>query len=91
MDRAAGIGELVPESGEHLAGPAGVVSPDQVGGESAEPVWWITECCSDIGGANRDPVRRTAPTCPAPSGAVESGELAAADTDRVRISGPAGS
>jgi hypothetical protein len=57
MHPAMIVGELAAESGEHRAGAAGVVPPDQVGGEIVEPVGWIVQCRSKIGCSHEDPVR----------------------------------
>ncbi len=83
------VDQVLAESGEHGAGPAGMVAADQVGGEVAEPVGWIIQCCSEIGGTDRDPVRRARPAGPAPPGTGEPGDLPAVDAGRVRIRGPA--
>ena len=62
------VGQVLAESGEHGAGAAGMMPADQVDGEVAQPVGWIIQCLSEIGGTDRDPVRRAFPAGPAPPG-----------------------
>ena len=65
-----------------------MMTPDQVGGEAAQPVRWIIQCRSNVGGTHHDPVRRAFPAGPAPPGTGESGDLPAVDAGRVRIRWP---
>jgi hypothetical protein len=83
------VDQVLAESGEHGAGAAGMVTADQVVGEVAEPVGWIIQCLCEIGGADENPVRRTFPAGPAPSGTVESADPSAVDAGGVRIRWPA--
>lgn len=83
------VAQVLAESGEHGARAAGVMAADQVGGEGAQPVWRISQCLGEIGGADGDPVRRAFPTGSTPPGTGQSGDPAAVDAGRVRIRWPA--
>jgi hypothetical protein len=82
------VAQVLAESGEHGAGPVGVMAADQVDGEVTEPVGWIIQCCSEIGGTDRDSVRRARPAGPAPPGTGEPSDFPAVDAGRIRIRWP---
>jgi hypothetical protein len=88
MDRGI-VDQVLTESGEHSARATGMMTADQVGGEVAQPFRWIIQCLGEIGGTDGDPVRRAAPTGPAPPGTGQSSDPPAVDTGRIRIRWPA--
>ena len=83
------VDQVLAESGEHGTSTAGMMTADQIDREVAQPVGRIIQCLREIGGTDRDPVRRALPTGPAPPGTGQSSHVPAVDTGRIRIWWPA--